>query len=202
MLLVVQVKITAYACSLSHGTGQETLLLLHTDFSLTLITEWIQDYSEAENEGKGEYILAHVNVQNRPVRSLFIFLLSSLQMRDPSASLPYPSECLSLRSLDVLRRVSLPHSPLHEEFWGYKHVNICRSPKLQALFGHHGTAECLFFSFISWQIISGCSFNKGRLQLIDISWHKTCFFPQKFQVRAITELSLPKPAIAVTSIVA
>lgn len=107
MFLVVQVKITAYACSLSHGTGQETLLLLHTDFSLTLITEWIQDYSEEENEIKGEYILAHVNVENRPVRSPFIFLFSSLQMRDPSASLPYPSECLSLRSLDVLRQVSL-----------------------------------------------------------------------------------------------
>lgn len=46
---IVQVKIAPYACWLWHGTGQETLLLLHADFSLTLIPEWI-DYSEEENE--------------------------------------------------------------------------------------------------------------------------------------------------------
>lgn len=55
-----QVKITAYACSLRHRAWQETSSLVHTDFSLTLILELIQDYSEKENEREGEYILGHV----------------------------------------------------------------------------------------------------------------------------------------------
>lgn len=59
--------------------------------------------------------------------------------------------------------LSLPASPLHQDFFWYKHINICRPPKLQPLFGHHGTTEGLFFSFIYWQIISGCSFTKGQL---------------------------------------
>lgn len=66
-----------------------------------------------------KYILAHASAEDIPVRSLFLFLPSSLQLRDAGVGISFSSEYLSLQPAGYAEvGLLLSYSLLYDHFFG------------------------------------------------------------------------------------